>query len=66
MTWAEVVTMLLGLYVAAGVFFAAAFLWRGVSLVDAGARGAGVGFRLLIAPGCVAMWPVLALAWRRR
>lgn len=58
--------MMLGLYGAAGAVFAAVFLWKGVAKVDAGARGAGVGFRLLIAPGCVALWPVLALAWRRR
>ncbi|MFN7936582.1 MAG: hypothetical protein U0R19_24885 [Bryobacteraceae bacterium] len=65
MNWAKGLVVSLGLYTAAGVVFAAVFMWRGADRVDAGAHGAGLGFRLLIAPGCVALWPLLAVRWRR-
>ena len=66
MQWAEGLTMMLGVYGAVGLVFAALFLWKGVEDIDAGARGAGIGFRMLIAPGCVALWPLLAMKWVRR
>lgn len=66
MNWAELLVGLLGVYAMAGVLFAVAFLWRGVERVDAGARGAGFGVRVLLAPGCVALWPLLAAKWGRR
>jgi uncharacterized membrane protein YdfJ with MMPL/SSD domain len=52
-----------GAYVAAGLLFAAAFVTRGVSRVDPVARGSGVGFRLIIVPGVVALWPLLFVRW---
>ncbi|MBL8176499.1 MAG: hypothetical protein JNK48_17620 [Bryobacterales bacterium] len=66
MQWAEGLTTMLGVYGAAGAVFAALFLWKGVAHVDAGARGAGIGFRAVIAAGCVALWPLLAAKWVRR
>lgn len=66
MLWAEGLTMLLVVYGLAGVVFAALFLWKGVDILDGGARGTGLGFRMLIAPGCVALWPLLAMRWVRR
>ena len=52
-------------YVGAGVVFAAAFAARGVSRVDVRAAGAGWGFRLLIVPGAVLLWPLLLRLWWR-
>ena len=52
-------------YVGAGVVFAAAFATRGVSRVDVRAAGAGWGFRLLIVPGTVFLWPLLLRLWWR-
>jgi hypothetical protein len=52
-------------YLAAGVLFALAFLFRGIERVDRAARGAGWGFRCLIAPGVVALWPWLLRRWRQ-
>lgn len=40
---------------AAGLYLA----FRGVGLLDPAARGGGWGFRLIILPGCVALWPLL-------
>ncbi len=34
-------------------------------MLDIAARGAGLGFRLLITPGVVALWPFLAWRWLR-
>lgn len=48
-----------GVYAAAGVAVAAWFVRRGgaVERLDAAAHGAGWGFRLVIVPGVVALWP---------
>ncbi len=52
-------------YVVIGVCFAAAFVTKGVSRVDPVAADAPRGFRLLIFPGCAALWPVLLVRWVR-
>ena len=53
----------LGVYVAAGLLFGAAFVLRGIDFVDSAAHGAGAGFRLLVLPGAAALWPVLLRKW---
>jgi len=50
-------------YALSGVVFAAAFVTVGVKRIDEQAVGTGVGFRLLIFPGCVALWPMLLRRW---
>jgi len=50
----------LGIYGLIGAIFAAWFVTAGVGGISPGARGSGVGFRLLIFPGSAALWPVLA------
>ena len=65
MLWAELLTGFLGLYAAAGLLFALAFVIFGAPRIDASARGSGLAFRLLIFPGSVAMWPLLWSRWRR-
>ncbi|MEP7013146.1 MAG: hypothetical protein ABJC13_22735 [Acidobacteriota bacterium] len=50
-------------YLAAGVVFALAFLLRGIERIDPAAHGTRWGFRCLIAPGVVALWPLLARRW---
>jgi hypothetical protein len=52
-----------GAYACAGVAFAAAFVTLGVARIDPVAKRAGWGFRLLILPGSVALWPLLAARW---
>lgn len=52
-----------GLYLAAGVVFGVAFVPFGVGRIDPAAKGAPLGFRLLIAPGAVALWPYLLARW---
>jgi uncharacterized membrane protein YdfJ with MMPL/SSD domain len=62
---AEVLTVVVGVYVAAGVLFAVPFVLRGVNRIDPVAQGGTWGFRLIIVPGVVALWPLLALRWLR-
>jgi hypothetical protein len=50
-------------YVGTGLLFALVFVTSGVQRVDPSARGAGWGFRLLIVPGTVIVWPLLAVRW---
>jgi len=54
-----------GVYAAAGLVFALAFVARGVERVDPAAPGATLGFRLIVLPGVVALWPLLARRWWR-
>ena len=56
---------LAAVYLAVGVFFALAFLSRGIERIDPAANGSRWRFRCLIAPGVVALWPLLAWKWRR-
>jgi hypothetical protein len=52
-------------YAAAGLLFGILFVFRGVQVIDPAASGSGVGFRLLILPGCAALWPLLFVRWLR-
>ena len=60
---AEVVVLLCTVYIACGLAFAPFFAWRGVGRVDPAAKSAGLGFRLVILPGVVALWPMLLRRW---
>jgi hypothetical protein len=62
----ETVTAVLNgvaLYAAAGTVFALVFLLLGVTRIDNGAKGTGLGFRLLIIPGLIALWPLMLIRW---
>ncbi len=52
-------------YLAAGCVFAVAFLSLGIGRVDPQARGAPLSFKLVVLPGVVVFWPVLAWRWSR-
>ena len=56
---------LAGAYAAVGVLFAVAFATWGIQRVDPAAKGAPLGFRLLILPGSAALWPLLLGRWMR-
>lgn len=54
--------ILLGGYLAGGLFFAILFASAGVQKIDPHAAHGSWGFRILIIPGTAAFWPLL---WRR-
>ena len=57
----EAITLYLGL----GVLFAGPFVIFGVGRIDPAAREGTWGFRLLILPGTIALWPLVAFRWLR-
>ena len=62
----ELATWLVNLflaYAAFGIVFAVVFVWKGVGRIDPVAREGTWGFRLLILPGCAALWPLLLRRW---
>lgn len=63
-TAATALVWLAALYVAGGLSFAAVLLARGLERLDPAARGSSFGFRLIVLPGVVALWPLLARRWR--
>ena len=63
---AEIIVATMGAYVAIGLLFAAVFVTWGVSRLDPGARQTTIAFRLLILPGSMALWPIVAACWARR
>jgi hypothetical protein len=62
---ARMLLAVLALHGLAGLVFAARFLPRRIERVDPSARGSGWGFRLLVLPGVVALWPLLWARTRR-
>ena len=62
---AQLIVAAAAAYVAVGLLFAAAFVTAGVGHIDPSAEHAPIGFRLLIVPGTVALWPLLAMRWIR-
>lgn len=54
---------ILGFYASLGVLFSVPFVLKGVTRIDPSAQGGTVGFRLIILPGVVAFWPLLAKRW---
>jgi len=55
--------ILLGIYLACGLIFALPFVLVGVDRMDPHAVRGTWGFRVLIVPGTVFLWPLLAWRW---
>ena len=55
--------ILLGIYLLCGLVFAIPFVLAGVGKIDPHAKHGSWGFRLLIIPGTMALWPLLARRW---
>ena len=53
-------------YIALGVVFALPFVTLGVGRVDPAAARGTVGFRIIVLPGVVALWPLLLRRWYAR
>lgn len=63
MPLAQIVLLVALAYAVCGLLLAVPFVTFGVGRIDEAARGAPAGFRLLILPGAVALWPWIALRW---
>jgi len=54
-----------GIYLLCGMIFAIPFVCAGVGKIDPHAAHGSWGFRLLIIPGTMFLWPLLARRWRK-
>ena len=61
---ALVVARVVEIYLALGILFAIPFAARGVDAIDPAARASTRGFRWMIVPGAIALWPLLLHRWR--
>lgn len=63
---AQLLVLTIVIYFGCGVAFAAIFLWRWVGALDAAARHATFGFRVLVFPGVATFWPLFLARVVRR
>ncbi len=61
--FAAILLVALGVYLVVGLAFAVPFAWVGVGRIDSHAAHGSWGFRLLIVPGAMALWPLLLQRW---
>jgi len=47
------------LYLMLGVAFAVYFVTIAINSVDPSAKGTSWGFKIIILPGCILLWPVI-------
>lgn len=62
---AELFVDALAAYALAGLTFGVAFVTVGIQRVDSIAEHAPLGFRLIVLPGVVALWPLMLMRWLR-
>ena len=60
---ANSLVVLFTIYLGLGFIFALFFVTKGVGKIDPTAAAGTIGFRLLIIPGTMALWPLLAKRW---
>jgi hypothetical protein len=60
---ANVLVAVAGVYLALGLLFAVPFALAGAAKIDPGAREGSWGFKLIVLPGAVLLWPLLLRRW---
>lgn len=60
-----IVFLLFGLYLLAGFVFYFIFLSKGMKSMDEATEGVKLGFKLLILPGTLFLWPFLLAKWKK-
>jgi hypothetical protein len=60
---AALLLVFFGAYLFCGFLFALPFAFFGVRRIDPHASHGSLGFRLLIIPGAMALWPILLRRW---
>ena len=66
MLFMEIIVYGLFSYFLIGILFSLYFSFVGVKKFDDAAKTAGIGFRLIIFFGVVALWPILAFRFLRK
>jgi hypothetical protein len=62
-TIANLLVGLATLYLALGLVLVAPIVLRGINRIAPVARASSWGFRLIIIPGVIALWPILLRRW---
>ena len=60
---AQALVNIVAIYLGLGLVFAVFFVIWGAGKIDPAAAGGTMGFRAIIIPGVVLMWPLLAKRW---
>jgi len=63
MLFVEIFLFIIAIYLAFGFAFMIPFIIKGVDVIDEGAHGSSIGFRIIIIPGTIVFWPVLLKKW---
>ena len=63
---ANLIVTAMGLYFATGLIVALAFVFLGVQKIDPAAETMPTRARVLILPGAIVLWPLMALKWVRQ
>jgi hypothetical protein len=53
----------IGIYLICGFVFALAFVFKGVQVIDEGAKDSTLGFKIIIFPATMVFWPLLLIKW---
>ena len=59
----EILLIIAAIYLLVGVLFVIPFLMKGLNKIDEGANGSTIGFKIIIIPGVIVLWPVLLSKW---
>lgn len=65
MSAADITLGVIGVYTAIGAVFSGVFLTFGAKRLDQAAAAMPLKVRIVISPGCIALWPLLAVKWAR-
>jgi hypothetical protein len=61
----QIIVWSLGIYVAVGIVFALCFVTVGAGRMDPSVQQSTRSFRVMLVPGAMALWPLLAWRWLR-
>ena len=59
----QILLLLVVAYLICGMIFTVPFIVKGINVVDEGAHGSSIGFRIIIIPGVIVFWPFLLRKW---
>ena len=59
----QILLIIVAIYLACGFVFMIPFIIKGVDVIDEGAHGSSIGFRIIIIPGAIVFWVVLLRKW---
>jgi len=66
MSIAEIAIYLFLVYLAIGLIFSLLFIWKGAESIDNDVVQSPKYFRLLLIPGAIILWPLLAIKWIKK